>query len=110
MNKYIQVVTTFEDYEEAKKVAEQLVSARLAACVQIVPNCLSIYRWQGKVESAAEIVCTMKSRRDLFSRLSEAIRSMHSYEVPEIIATEIIDASQDYLDWLDQELFSRKDD
>ncbi len=110
MNKYIQVATTFEKYEEAKKVAEQLVAARLTACVQIVPNCHSVYRWQGKVESAHEIVCTMKSRLDLFPRLCEAIGAMHSYEVPEIIATEIIDASPDYLQWLERELLPTQDD
>ena len=105
MRKYIQVVTTTDSKEIAEKIANSVIEQRLAVCVQI-SNCLSIYRWQGDVERAQEFVCVMKSSMDLYSELEQAIRSVHTYEVPEIIATEIIAGSSDYLVWLEQELRS----
>ena len=100
---HIQVVTTIDSKEMAEKIATTVVELQLAACVQI-SNCLSMYRWQGEVERTEEFLCVMKSRIDLFSDLESAIRSVHTYEVPEILATEIKAGSNDYLAWLDQEL------
>jgi len=105
MRKYIQVVTTTDSKEIAEKIATSVIEQQLAVCVQI-SNCLSIYRWQGEVERAQEFVCVMKSSLDLYPELEQAIRSVHTYEVPEIIATEIIAGSSDYLVWLEQELRS----
>ena len=103
MKKYIQVVTTTDQKESAEKLANYVVEKQLAACVQI-STCLSVYRWQGKIENAEEYHCTMKSRADLYPELEKAIRKIHNYEVPEIIATEISNGGSDYFEWLETEL------
>jgi periplasmic divalent cation tolerance protein len=104
MTDKIVVLSTCESPEEAAKVARQLVESRLAACVNIVPSVRSVYRWQGKIEDAAECLLVIKSRRDLFARLREAIAGMHSYEVPEVLALPVVDGSESYLAWLDREV------
>lgn len=107
MTRYIQVVTTTDSREVAETIAAALLGQRLAACVQI-SQCQSWFSWQGKVEQVAEYRCTMKSRTDLYPQLEEAIRRLHPYEVPEILATEVSAGSAPYLAWLDQELCSRE--
>ncbi len=104
MTEYIQVVTTVEHKTDAEKIAKNLVEKRLAACVQILGPLTSYFHWQGKLDSAAEYLCLIKSREDLFTELEAAIISMHPYEVPEIIATPITKGSKDYLNWLASEL------
>lgn len=104
MTDKIVVFSTCESAEEAAKVARQLVEARLAACVNVVPSVRSIYRWRGQIEDAGECLLVIKSRRDLFPRLREAIAGMHSYEVPEVLALPVVDGSDSYLAWLDREL------
>ena len=108
MSKYVQVVITTGTSEVAEKIANSVLEQQLAACVRI-SSCLSMYRWQGKIERAEEFVCVMKSRADLYPELEQAIRSVHTYEVPEILATEIKTGSSEYLGWLDQELRSTKE-
>lgn len=103
MAEYIQVVTTVDSREGAEKIAEAIVNARLAACVQI-SQCRSLYHWQGRIENDGEFVCVMKSRIDLYDALETKIRGIHPYEVPEILATQIHSGSADYLAWLDGEL------
>ena len=103
MSSYIQVETTTDNKEIADKIASSVLEQQLAACVQIT-TCLSMYRWKGKIERADEYICIIKSRADLYSDLKKAIRSVHNYEVPEIIATEVKSVGSDYLAWLDQEL------
>jgi len=103
MAKFIQVVTTVDSREGAEKIAETVVDTRLAACVQI-SECRSMYRWQGSIENSGEFVCVMKSRVDLFAALDQAVRQVHPYEVPELLATEIFTGNSDYLAWLDGEL------
>ncbi len=104
---YIQVQTTVSSSEDAAKIAEIVLASRLAACVQIVP-CLSRYHWQGKIEEDQEQLCLMKTRTDLFERLKTRLCEVHPYEVPEIIATEIVGGHEPYLQWLDTEV-ERKD-
>jgi periplasmic divalent cation tolerance protein len=106
MTDYIQVMTTTGSRADAQKVARALVEARLAGCVQIVGPITSTYWWQGQVEAAEEYLCLAKSRADLFDRLAEAIRAVHPYDVPEILAIPVTAGSQSYLDWLDGELAS----
>jgi periplasmic divalent cation tolerance protein len=101
---FIQVITTTARKDEAERMAAALVEARLAACVQIVGPITSIYRWQGKLEQSQEWQCWIKSREDLFDKLAEAIRAVHPYEVPEILAVPVVAGSQAYLNWLGQEL------
>ena len=103
MNSYIQVTTTTETREEAQKIARCLVEQKLAACAQISRPITSIYRWKGKVETAKEWLCLIKTQKALYEELEKAIISLHSYETPEIIAVPIIKGSRDYLSWLQNE-------
>lgn len=85
---------------EAERIARHLVDARVAACVSITPGVRSIYRWQDKVHDDTEWALTIKTRRDLFPRLREELRSIHSYETPELIALRVLDGLPDYLAWV----------
>jgi periplasmic divalent cation tolerance protein len=100
INDYIQVFTTVEKREDADRMASNVVEKRVAACVQIVGPIHSTYRWKGKVEEAGEWLLLMKTRRDLFSSLEKEIKTIHPYEVPEIIALPIVAGSASYLDWI----------
>ena len=104
MEKYIQVITTTAKKEDAAKIAAALIEKRLAACVQIVGPVQSTYRWQGKIEQAEEWQCQIKSRQDLYGELEQAIKAIHPYEVPEIIALPITACGADYGEWLQDEL------
>jgi len=103
MTKYIQVVTTVDDKNAAGKIAELILKKRLAACVQIIP-CQSMYRWQGNIERAEEYLCIIKSSLNLYPELDKAIREIHPYDVPEILAVEVVAGDSKYLEWLKQEL------
>lgn len=100
----IQLVTTIDTESHAKQLAESLIQHQLAACVQIDGPICSIYRWQGKIETAAEWRCTVKTTAALFDRVQEHIRSVHSYDVPEIIATPIGHSGADYAQWVCQQV------
>ncbi len=104
---YIQVSTTIEKKENAEKIAKTLVEKRLAACIQILGPIVSTYRWKGNVETAGEWICFIKSKRALYDKLEKAIKEMHPYETPEIVAMPIISGSKEYLEWLNSELQSR---
>jgi periplasmic divalent cation tolerance protein len=96
----IMVLMTAGSREEAVRLAEMLVGARLAACVQILPEIESVYHWQGKVERGAEILLFAKTTQANFASLEAAVRALHSYETPEIIALPITASSAPYLEWL----------
>jgi len=104
MNEYIQVATTVATEEEAIAIAGLLVEQRLAACVQVIGPMTSHYRWRGKIETAGEYLCLAKSRATLYSEIEAAIKSIHPYEVAEIIATPITAGSKEYLAWLAAEV------
>ena len=104
MSEYIQLFTTTEKKEDAKIISRQVVEKRLAACVQIMGPITSTYWWKEKVEQTEEWLCIMKSKRDLYKDLEQAIMSIHPYEVPEIVAVPIVAGSQSYLEWLEQEV------
>jgi len=104
MTDKIVVFSTCASGEEAEKLARQLVEARLAACVTIVPAARSVYRWRGAIESASECLLVIKSSRPLFAALSAAIGKAHSYEVPEVLAVPVSDGSANYLSWLEGEM------
>ena len=103
MTDYIQVLTTTENRDDAETIGRALVEGRLAACVQIVGPVTSIYRWQGKINTAQEWQCWAKTRRELYSLIEETIRRLHPYKVPEILAIDVIAGSADYLAWLADE-------
>ena len=104
MKSYIQISTTTETKEKAQKIARYLVEKKLAACVQITGPIESTYRWKGKVEKAKEWLCLIKTRDSLFKKVETAIKELHPYETPEIIAVPIVKGSKEYLNWLDDEL------
>jgi periplasmic divalent cation tolerance protein len=104
MTDKIVVLSTCDSQEQAALLARHLVEQRLAACVNILPHVRSIYRWNEKVEDSGEWMLVIKSRRDLFVALRAEIEKMHSYEVPEMIALPVVDGSEPYLRWLDDEL------
>lgn len=95
------VLTTCGSEDEARKIARHLVEHRLAACVNIVPKIQSVYRWQGKVEEGEEWLLLIKTTTDKFSQVRDAIRSLHSYEVPECVSIALDDGSAPYLRWID---------
>ena len=89
---------------DAERIARHLVATQVAACVNILPQALSIYRWQGQVTQDSESVLIIKSSRDLFPALEAELRKVHSYDVPELIALPIVEGSAAYLAWLDESM------
>ena len=104
MADYVQVITTTEKKGDAERIARALVEARLAACVQVLGPITSTYWWKGEIETAEEWQCVAKSRGDLFAQIDEAVREIHPYEVPEILAVPIAAGSESYLAWLEGQL------
>ena len=96
----IVVFMTASSGEEAARLAEMLVGAHLAACVQILPEMESVYRWQEKIERQSEVLLLAKTTMDKFEELEREVRALHSYETPEIIAVPVTAASAPYLEWL----------
>ncbi|HBO97304.1 MAG TPA: divalent-cation tolerance protein CutA [Candidatus Omnitrophica bacterium] len=97
---YIVVLVTAKDEAQANKIAEKLVTEKLIACANIVPGIQSIFRWQGKVDRAREVLLVLKSRRRHFPAIVKTVRALHSYDVPEVIALPIVEGNKDYLNWL----------
>ncbi|MCM8662000.1 divalent-cation tolerance protein CutA [Accumulibacter sp.] len=94
------VLTNLPDRSAADALAEELVAARLAACVNILAPCRSVYRWQGAIESAEEVPLLIKTSEERFPALAAAIRRRHPYELPEVIALPIVDGLPEYLAWV----------
>jgi periplasmic divalent cation tolerance protein len=97
---FIIVFVTVPDAELATHMAKTLVGEKLVACVNIVPNLRSIYAWEGNVCDEDELLCVLKTRRDLFDDLRERVLDLHPYQVPEIIALPLALGSQPYFAWL----------
>jgi periplasmic divalent cation tolerance protein len=104
MTEYVQITTTTGKRHDAEQIAAELVSRRLAACVQVSGPIVSTFRWQGKVETAEEWTCVIKTSRAKFTEICGALKEIHPYDVPEIIATEIVDGNEAYLQWLGEQL------
>jgi periplasmic divalent cation tolerance protein len=100
MTDKILVLTTASSKDEARKIGRALVEGLLAACVNIVPQVGSIYRWEGEVEEAEEWLLMVKTTRTAFERVRDAISEHHSYDVPECIAVPIESGSAAYLNWI----------
>ena len=104
--RHILVLTTAGSDEQAEQLARDLVDRRLAACVNMVGGVCSVYRWEGRIEREQERLLIIKTAARLFDRVREAIRELHSYDVPEILSVPIDDGDPDYLAWLGGQLDS----
>jgi periplasmic divalent cation tolerance protein len=100
-DKIIVYVTTGK-MTEARKIARALVEKRLAACVNVIPKVTSVYRWKDELQTDEEFLLIIKTRRARFDELRKCIETLHSYEIPEVIATPIVDGSANYLNWIEQ--------
>lgn len=109
MRNFIQVTTAIDSREDAQNIARILVERRLAACVHVAGPISSFYWWQGKLENANEWTCTAKTRADLYEAVERAIREVHPYEEPEILAVPILTGSRSYLDWIVAETTTQDD-
>lgn len=96
------ILVTAGSRKEAGKIASGLIREKLAACVNIIGGVHSLFRWQGKIDSAKEVLLVIKTRKQLMGKLIKKIKSLHSYEVPEIIALPVICGDKKYLKWLNE--------
>lgn len=99
-NACIQVTTAAPSAEDAERLAGALVERRLAACVQVVPGARSVYRWQGRIERAEEWLLMIKTEAWRYEALERAVRELHPYETPELLAVEVAAGSGAYLRWI----------
>jgi periplasmic divalent cation tolerance protein len=97
------VITNAPDRDVALKIARALIERRLAACVNILAECTSVYRWQGRLETAAEVPLLIKTRAAIYADVEAAIKSLHPYELPEIVAVPIVRGLPAYLEWVGAE-------
>jgi periplasmic divalent cation tolerance protein len=102
MDAYL-VITNLPDRDSATKLAHVLVERRLAACVNILSPCRSVYRWQGKIENAEEFPMLIKTTKDRYADLEAAIRAGHPYSLPEVIAIPLAGGLSAYLEWVESE-------
>lgn len=103
MDEIILVFTNLPDRTSAQRMAQALIESRAAACVNILAECTSVYRWQGKVETANEVPLLSKTTRSAYPRLEATIRAHHPYELPEIVAVPLVAGFSGYLQWVAQE-------
>jgi len=96
----IVVLVTAKNLEEARKISVQLTEDKLIACTNMVKGVASIFRWEGKIDESEEVLMIMKTKQDHFPQIIKIVKSLHSYDTPEIIALPIIDGSADYLKWV----------
>lgn len=99
---HLLVLSTCPDAETARRIASLLIEGELAACVNIVAGVQSVYRWQGRIEVGQEQLLIIKTRRDRYAQLEQAVRDNHPYELPEVVAVAISDGLPGYLSWIDQ--------
>lgn len=95
------ILVTSSNKQEAKRIAASLVGSKLAACVNIIDKISSLFFWQGKIDKASECLLLIKSKKEKLSKIIKQVQSLHSYEVPEIIAFPIVAGSKSYLRWID---------
>lgn len=105
----IVVISNLPDRATAERVADALVTEGVAACVNILGGCTSVYRWEGKLNHTDEVPLLIKTTRAAYPRLQAALRELHPYELPEIIAVPVTAGLPEYLDWVAQETTSKKE-
>jgi periplasmic divalent cation tolerance protein len=103
MTEFVQVTTAVANRQQADVIATALIQRSIAGCVQIIGAMHSVYRWQGEVERSEECLLLIKTSIGQYAAVESAIRELHSYECPEVIATPIVAGSTDYLGWLSAE-------
>jgi periplasmic divalent cation tolerance protein len=99
-NSVVVILVTAPDGQVAEQMARKLLEERLAACVNIVPGLRSLYWWEGEVQSSDEALMLMKARKQDVGAVAERVRELHPYEVPEVIATEVVGGLEAYLNWV----------
>jgi len=99
---HIVILITTKDKLEAEKIAKMLIQNKLAACVNILAGVKSLFRWQGKIDQAKEALLIVKSKKEKFDKIAKLVKSMHSYDLPEIIAIPIVSGFKPYLDWINE--------
>ncbi len=97
----IVIFITAKDTREAKKISQALVRAHLVACVNIVPGIRSLFWWEGKVDSAKEVLMIVKTKKSCFKKIVKMVKSLHSYQTPEIVGLPIVEGDDAYLKWLE---------
>jgi periplasmic divalent cation tolerance protein len=102
MTDKIIVFVTCESTEQAERIAQALVTDKLAACVNVVPGVKSCYVWEGKLTWSNEVLLLVKTTRGRFDQLQDRVKAMHSYSVPEIVGVTIEDAFDKYIEWIDR--------
>jgi len=102
MSDYAVVLVTAPTVAEAESIAALLLDRRLIACANLVPGVTSLFRWEGKIDRADEVLLVMKTRQDLVPQVTQAVVEAHSYDVPEVIAVPLSGGSQAYLRWIDE--------
>jgi periplasmic divalent cation tolerance protein len=100
---FVAIYTTFSNLEIAKKYARILIDNRLSACVNLIPNILSIYRWDGKTEESQEYIVWIKTRESLIEKVYSKLKEIHSYDVPAFAVYRISSGSEEYLQWIKDE-------
>jgi len=98
------IFITASDKKEARRIAQALIGHRLAACINIIGGIESIFRWQGKVRKAKEVLLIIKSKKEKIPEIIKLVKLIHSYEVPEIISFPITAGFKPYLKWIDESL------
>ena len=104
--KILVVLVTAVNQEEAVRIGKEMVNAKLAACANIIPGVKSIYRWKGKVVKAQEVLLILKSSKPRYRALEKAIKAVHTYEIPEIIALPVMEGLAQYIGWVRSETHS----
>ena len=102
------VMTTVADQQAADRLATALVERSLAACVSQLPGVQSVYRWQGSVEREEEVLLLIKTTRDAYPELAQALQELHEYELPELLAVPVVRGSPGYLEWLEEAAGSKE--
>jgi len=105
----IMVISNLPDRATAERIADALVTEGVAACINILAGCTSVYRWEGKLNHTDEVPLLIKTTRAAYPRLEAALRKLHPYELPEIIAVPVTVGLPEYLDWVAQETTSKKE-
>ena len=98
------ILITCANKKEARKIARHLVKEKLVACVNLVEKIESVFWWQGKVDSAGEVLLIIKSKKSMLHKIIRLVKLLHSYQVPEVIALPIVGGNQDYMDWINESI------